>query len=498
MKSIQAIAVLAFFSLALFGGGVFLHGSRPAPAPALTAGPSKTKPGAHHASKTALSKTAPSKPAVPGPENPSAFPLMLLGGAGLLASALASLGVCRSLAADPRPGSRARPSQDAHLPARLRDTEQAARDRQRELEARQTVLEARLAEANQHKAETESLREQVSRQFQEFFRTLPVPCFCFAANGRIIRWNAACEALYGLPAAAALEQTLWEAIVPDSEREEAEAKIYRVLAGESLLGAERWDTVAGGAAARLRCSMVPLRDADGQIIGGLSAGVDVTEYARQEEQIASLTAALEAAEALTSGRESADHFTDHLEADPAEPGSSPELRGHPAFRARLAEEVERAARYHAPLSVILLDLDNFAACNKTFGFEAGDAALQAAVAVIKTKIRSVDTIARLGADEYALILPETGEAGTRIAAERLRAGLAVGGKKAQTACFGAVQLSPDVSGAEELIYRAAAALADARAAGPNTIVHYQDMTPADASPKVTRRRSPQKKTAGAA
>ena len=488
MKSIQAIAVLAFFSLALFGGGVFLHGSRPAPALTAAAGSAKTgKAGSAHHAK---SKTAAPRPAAPGPENPLAFPLMLLGGAGLLASALASLGVCRSLAAAPRPAGPARSSQDAHALARLRDTEQMARDKQQEFEARQAALEAQLAEATQRKAETESLREQVSRQFQEFFRTLPVPCFCFAANGRIIRWNAACEALYGLPAAAALERTLWETIVPASEREDAEAKICRVLAGESLLGAERWDTVAGGAATRLRCSMVPLRDADGQIIGGLSAGVDVTEYARQEEQVASLTAALEAAEAFTGGRETGAQFV---------PGGSPEIAGHPAFRARLAEEAERAARYHAPLSLILLDLDGFAARNTAFGFAAGDEALQSAVAIIRTKIRSVDSIARLGADEYALILPETGEAGTRIAAERLRAGLAAaGGKAAQTACFGAVQLTPDVPGIEELIGRAAAALAGARAAGPNTVVHYQDMPPADAPQKVTRRRSPQKKTADVA
>ena len=319
-------------------------------------------------------------------------------------------------------------------------------------------MQAQLLEAKQRKAETENLRDQVSRQFQEFFRTLPVPCFCFAANGRIIRWNAACESLYGIPAASALESTLWNTIVPASEREDAEAKISRVLAGESLLGEERWDTVAGGGQAALRCSMVPLHDAEGQIIGGLSAGVDVTEFAALQQQVAALTLELEAAlavpvQACAGVRTS---FGAHSQ------------RTLPWRKCRGAVgtsgvprppggRMDRAARYHAPLSLVLLDLDNFAARNRSFGFNAGDLALEATVALIKSKIRTVDVLARLGADEYAVILPETGEAGARVAAERLRAGIAgvtPAGQPPLSACVGAALLTPDMAGAAALVARA--------------------------------------------
>ena len=474
MKSIRAIAVMAFFALALFGGGAFLHGTKTVPAQKKE--PHKAALAAHHGKgKAVLPAEAPSA----GQENTLAFPLMLAGGAGLLASALAALSLSRSLAAAsaaPSPASALPQASSQQPPARfagrMREAERLARAKQKEeLEAQQAALQAEKAEAERRQAEAETLREQVSRQFQEFFRTLPVPCFCFAASGKIIRWNAACEVLYGIPAAEALDSTLWETIVPDSEREEAEAGVSRVLAGQSLLGMERWDRLAGGVLTRLRCSMVPLHDTEGQIIGGLSAGVDITEFARQEEQIAALdeqiavlAAALEAAQA---------------EAAPAPayaPESQPEIAGHPAFRARLAEEVERAARYNAPLSLVLLDLDGFTARNRTLGFEAGDLALQSAVAVIKSKMRTVDVIAHLGADEYAIILPETGEAGARIATERLRAGLTdAGGPVPQTACFGAVQLAPTTSGADELVCQALMALTAARSCGANTAVHFQDL-----------------------
>ncbi len=483
MKPIFGIGALAFLSLLLFGGGIFLHGVTP-PAPAAVQA-RKTAAHAHGRSKNAVKAAA--LPA-PNAENPLAFPLTVGGGFGLLVSALAALALSHSLRVPTPEAAR-----------RMRETDRLTRQKQQEeYEARQEALQTQLLEAKQRRAETEALREQVSRQFQEFFRTLPVPCFCFAASGRIIRWNAACETLYGIPAAAALESTLWDTVVPASEREDAEAKISRVLSGESLLGEERWDTVAGGGQSPLRCSMVPLRDAEGQIIGGLSAGVDVTEFAALQQQIAALTLELEAAQTAvpvqTASAVSAlpERITANIVVE-----HSPELSGHPAFRARLSEEIDRASRYHAPLSLILLDLDNFAARNRSFGFEAGDRALEAAVAAIKSKIRTVDLMARLGPDEYAIILPETGEAGARVAADRLRAGIFAvtpAGQPPLSACLGAALLTPDIAGAAALVARAQDTLAAARSFGPGSVAHSQDFPSSLPEPSRSRRSSA--KTAG--
>lgn len=480
MKPIFGIGTLAFLSLALFGVGIFLHGLKPP----VAAEPGKTAVHLHGKIKPAAF-AAPT--AAANTENPLAFPLTVGGGLGLLAAALAALALSHSLRVPTPQAAR-----------RMREADRAARQKQQEeYEARQEALQTQLFEAGQRRAETEALREQVSRQFQEFFRTLPVPCFCFAASGKIIRWNAACEALYGIPAATALENTLWDTVVPASEREDAEAKISRVLSGESLLGEERWDTVAGGGQAALRCSMVPLRDAEGVIIGGLSAGIDVTEFAALQQQVAALTLELEAAHTVQAQAAPAASVPPERITASASVEHSPELSGHPAFRAKLSEEIDQASRYHAPLSLLLLDLDNFAARNRSFGFEAGDQALAAAVAVIKSKIRTVDVLARLGPDEYALILPETGEAGARVAADRLRAGILAttpAGQPPLSACLGAALLTPDMAGAAALVARAQDALAAARSFGPGSVAHSQDLA-APSSPAPSRPRRSSVKTA---
>jgi len=489
MKPIFGIGALAFLGLLLLGGGVFLHGTKQ---PVTAAATSISKPAAKavHGKAKSAAKAAPKDPAPGiGTENPLVFPLMVGGGLGLLLSSVLALALNHSQ----RP-----PTPEAAR--KMREAERTAQRRyQEEFEAQQEALQSQLAEAKRRKAETEILRDQVSRQFQEFFRTLPVPCFCFAANGKIIRWNAACETLYGIPAAAALETTLWETLVPASEREDAEAKISRVLAGESLLGTERRDTVAGGGQSLLRCSMVPLCDAEGLIIGGLSAGVEVTEFSQLQQQIAALTREPAAAPAREPAAAPAPAKAAERIAASITVESSVEMSGHPAFRARLAEEVDRAARYHAPLSLILLDLDSFAARNRSFGFEAGDQALEAMTAVIKTKIRTIDVLARLGADEYAVILPETGDAGARVAADRLRAGIAgitISGQPPLSACLGVALLTPEIADTAMFVTRAQDALAEAQSLGIGSVAHFQDHAtvsaisiPAPARPRRTAART---------
>ena len=489
MKPIFGIGALAFLGLLLLGGGVFLHGTKQ---PVTAAATSISKPAAKavHGKAKSAAKAAPKDPAPGiGTENPLVFPLMVGGGLGLLLSSVLALALNHSQ----RP-----PTPEAAR--KMREAERTAQRRyQEEFEAQQEALQSQLAEAKRRKAETEILRDQVSRQFQEFFRTLPVPCFCFAANGKIIRWNAACETLYGIPAAAALEATLWETLVPASEREDAEAKISRVLAGESLLGTERRDTVAGGGQSLLRCSMVPLCDAEGLIIGGLSAGVEVTEFSQLQQQIAALTREPAAAPAREPAAAPAPAKAAERIAASITVESSVEMSGHPAFRARLAEEVDRAARYHAPLSLILLDLDSFAARNRSFGFEAGDQALEAMTAVIKTKIRTIDVLARLGADEYAVILPETGDAGARVAADRLRAGIAgitISGQPPLSACLGVALLTPEIADTAMFVTRAQDALAEAQSLGIGSVAHFQDHAtvsaisiPAPARPRRTAART---------
>jgi diguanylate cyclase (GGDEF)-like protein len=87
----------------------------------------------------------------------------------------------------------------------------------------------------------------------------------------------------------------------------------------------------------------------------------------------------------------------------------------------LARELERSARYGEIFSVALIDLDGFKDVNDTRGHAAGDAVLRAAARTIEAACRAADVAARIGGDEFVLILPETNQFAAAALCERLRA-----------------------------------------------------------------------------
>jgi diguanylate cyclase (GGDEF)-like protein/putative nucleotidyltransferase with HDIG domain len=91
-----------------------------------------------------------------------------------------------------------------------------------------------------------------------------------------------------------------------------------------------------------------------------------------------------------------------------------------ALEEMLDIELERATRAGRPLSVIVGDLDSFAAVNERYGHAAGDSALQLVARDCLKWKRRIDQVARIGGEEFALLLPETDERGAFIVAERLR------------------------------------------------------------------------------
>jgi len=78
-----------------------------------------------------------------------------------------------------------------------------------------------------------------------------------------------------------------------------------------------------------------------------------------------------------------------------------------AFEKKINEEFERSKRYHNPLSVLLLDIDNFKLINDTYGHHGGDAALVKIAETFREKTRQSDFPSRYGGEEFVLILPET-------------------------------------------------------------------------------------------
>ena len=94
------------------------------------------------------------------------------------------------------------------------------------------------------------------------------------------------------------------------------------------------------------------------------------------------------------------------------------------FHERLGDEVARAIRYERALSMIICDVDLFKAYNDTHGHLAGDSALAAVGASLRSVARSSDVAARLGGDEFAILMPETTAAQANEVAQRITEDLA--------------------------------------------------------------------------
>jgi diguanylate cyclase (GGDEF)-like protein len=94
------------------------------------------------------------------------------------------------------------------------------------------------------------------------------------------------------------------------------------------------------------------------------------------------------------------------------------------FVERVDEELARARRRGAPLSVAILDLDGFKAFNDTFGHPVGDRALQLVASHLRSSVRKSDLVARFGGEEFVVVFPETEVEQARQRLENIRAGLA--------------------------------------------------------------------------
>ncbi|BDI28688.1 hypothetical protein CCAX7_007390 [Capsulimonas corticalis] len=164
----------------------------------------------------------------------------------------------------------------------------ALEERTRSLAAQKQELEARTQEleiSNEDMHDGAILYEYASQRFLELFQGLPVACLCYDAKGRIFEWNRAFETLYGIGAEDTLLKPIWEAICQPSESEAMKDVVARVFGGETFEGIERADLRADGSVCYVLCNAFPIRHADGGIIGGICANVDITQRKQTQEAL---------------------------------------------------------------------------------------------------------------------------------------------------------------------------------------------------------------------
>jgi diguanylate cyclase (GGDEF)-like protein len=102
------------------------------------------------------------------------------------------------------------------------------------------------------------------------------------------------------------------------------------------------------------------------------------------------------------------------------------LANRRSFNDALEKEMVRAQRYNRPLSLLMMDINNFKKYNDSRGHPAGDKLLKDFARLIKSQLRVTDIVARYGGDEFVIILPETDDENTRLIVDRLHGAVTVG------------------------------------------------------------------------
>ncbi len=250
---------------------------------------------------------------------------------------------------------------------------------------------------------------------REVVDSSPIPMFVIDKDHTVIGWNRALEAMSGIPAQEIIgtrdhwkafyyqpRPTIADLIVDGLQndiRRWYQGKYKRSKFVEDAYEVTDFFTILDGKARWLRFTASPLKDAEGCLSGAVETLEDITDRKLAEEAL----------------RESETRYRTLSVTD-----SLTELYNSRRFYEELQVEVERAERYGHPLSLLLLDIDNFKHFNDTYGHLEGDEVLIRLGQVVQRCLRKTDSAYRFGGEEFTIILPDTAGDAATVLAERIR------------------------------------------------------------------------------
>lgn len=235
--------------------------------------------------------------------------------------------------------------------------------------------------------------------FEEVFELAPVGTGLLDGDGRWLLVNRALCDITGYTAAELLGRQLESIVHPDDAGNDADARA-RLLAGEiPAYRVEKRIFDASGETVSTIVSVALVRDRDGSALHFIAQLQDVSERRRLEDEL----------------RRLADH--DRLTG----------LRDRRLFSYDLHLQLARCRRYGEVAGLMLIDLDAFAQVNDRHGEHAGDAVLKAVSRALMRRLRETDLVARLRADQFAVLLPHIDVEGLEVVAEGLATAIAACG-----------------------------------------------------------------------
>lgn len=169
-------------------------------------------------------------------------------------------------------------------------------------------------------------------------------------------------------------------------------RMWSTLGDGEIFRATFVDRRKDGRLVHLEETITPVRDISGEISGYVSIGKDVSDRVETENELIRLAT------------------TDMLT------GLTNRMQFEKVFR----EEIERSRRYGHPLSLIMIDIDHFKVINDQYGHDTGDEVLTRFARRLGENVRSSDTLARWGGEEFMLLIPETDDTQACIMANKLR------------------------------------------------------------------------------